>query len=187
MSPNARQTADGAIAILAGGLIFVWLWQRHLLTRTAIHPKNLALLLIAALVVTLLAIVVRFMHARRGRLRPAAWDKMSGAAFEDQVVIWLKLCGYNQVAKTEYYDQGIDILAAKPGLVLGVQVKRSSRPIGVAAVRAAVAGLKSYGCNQAMVVTNSRFTPAATRLAAANDCRLVDGNRLRRSLADVKI
>jgi restriction system protein len=115
-------------------------------------------------------------------LKPKEWDKMSGLEFEKQIVIWLKLVGYKQVRKTEYFDQGIDIIAAKPGKIVGVQVKRSNKPVGIAAVRAAVTGLKIYGCSHAMVVTNYRFTNKAISLAKTNDCQLVNGIDLKKSI-----
>ncbi len=104
---------------------------------------------------------------------------MSGKQFERQIVIWLKNQGYNQVVTTEYYDKGIDIIASNSGISLGVQVKRSNRPVGVSAIRAAVTGIASYGCSQSMVVTNSTFTAQARDLAQANHCQLIDGNALR--------
>ncbi len=103
---------------------------------------------------------------------------MTGVAFENQMVIWLKSQGYEAVAKTEYFDMGIDILASKEGIRYGIQVKRSKQPVGVAAIRAAVTGLNSYQCDRAMVITNSTFTYKALKLAKDNDCALINGTDL---------
>lgn len=156
--------------LLIIGLLGLVVWRR---TNIQFDLYWLALPLLVILIISL-SIVWR----HKLKLKPAEWNLMDGRSFEDQVMLWLRHCGYAQIRKTEYYDQGVDIIAAKPGVILGVQVKRSNSKVGVGAVRAAVAGLRSYGCTQAMVVTNSVFTPAAIQLANANDCLLVDGEGL---------
>jgi restriction system protein len=72
----------------------------------------------------------------------------------------------------------LDIIAEKDGVLWGIQVKRYSGPVKMAAVRQAVAALKHYGCDQAMVITNNGFSPSARNLAASNNCLLVDGPQL---------
>ena len=41
-----------------------------------------------------------------------------------------------------------------------------------------VAGMTFYGCDSCVVITNSRFTITAIRLAQANGCRLIDGAQI---------
>lgn len=156
--------------LLIIGLLGLALW-RHIKLHINLSWLLLPLIFIA---ISILGLIWR----QKVAIKPAEWHLMNGRSFEDQVVLWLRRCGYTKIKKTEYYDQGVDIIAAKPGVILGVQVKRSSTKVGVGAVRAAIAGLKCYGCTQAMVVTNSIFTTAAIQLANANDCLLVDGDGL---------
>lgn len=141
-------------------------------------------LILIVMLVTISAMFVKYIKKRSSRLMPEKWDQMSGVEFEAQIATWLKSF-YSQVKLTEYYDSGIDIIAAKSGKLFGIQVKRSSGKVGVAAVRAAVTGLSHYGCSTAMVITNSNFTNAAIRLANENNCILIDGNQLRRSINSI--
>ncbi len=175
-----KQAGNEGILLLGILIIFAASWSHRKLLRNIFDlvwvTCSFAILLLAAY------FIANWLRQKRNILRPKRWDNMNGLEFEDQIVIWLNKCGYSHIEKTEYFDQGVDILAAKQGYVFGVQVKRASKPVGVAAVRAAVAGLKIYGCNQAMVVTNTKFTPSAVRLANVNDCILIDGDRLRRGI-----
>ena len=178
MAASIDNKANGIddIAIIVAALIIVGYIEHKFSLVNKVEYVWYLILLVMLLAV--LAFAGWAVYKKRNVLKPNKWDHMSGRQFEDQIVIWLKQCGYRQIRKTEYYDQGIDIIAAKSGVVLGIQVKRSNKPVGVNAVRAAVAGLKSYACSQAMVVTNATFTKAAIRLAESNDCKLTDGSGL---------
>ncbi len=104
---------------------------------------------------------------------------MRSLEFEHYVAMLLKNNGYHNVSLTEKYDLGVDIIAEKGGMRWGVQVKHYSGLVKASAVRQVVAGLKMYGCDRAMVVTNSTYSATARKLAAGNHCELID----RRSLA----
>ena len=112
-------------------------------------------------------------------VRPKHIAAMDGLTFEDFVMSWLAEAGYHDLSKTEYFDQGVDLIGTKDGWSWGIQVKYSSRPVGVAAVRAAVAGIKAYGCHRSMVITNHGFTRPARQLAMINNCLLIDGKLLK--------
>jgi len=178
---DQNRILDETAYILIVIIIVAIFWSHRLVIYKSIkHLLWLALLtLLLGLVVSWLIIKRRRFLAKASELRPDLWDQMTGQEFEDQVVVWLKKRGYSRVSKTEYYDRGIDIIAAKPGVIIGVQVKRSTKPVGVSAIRAAVAGLRSYGCSQSMVVTNANFTSKAISLARDNGTRLVDGHDLK--------
>ena len=180
---NNLTASDSGALFLVGALLFGLLWRySHALAQPSLFLLAVIVIVLAvSLVVTLLSVILlRRRRLSQIELKPHQWANMSGARFEDQMVIWLKNQDYAPVVKTEYYDQGIDILATKATVSYGIQVKRSSRRVGVAAVRAAVAGLNSYGCDQAMVLTNSTFTNQARSLARANNCLLIDGSELLR-------
>ncbi len=99
---------------------------------------------------------------------------MDGLAFERYVAMLLQANGFRKVRLTERFDYGVDIIAEKNGTRWGIQVKRRYGPVKADAIRQVVTGLKIYGCDKAMVVTNSSYSTVARRLAYANDCTLVD-------------
>lgn len=107
-------------------------------------------------------------------------DAMDGLEFEHYVVGLLRRNGFRNVSLTEKYDFGVDIIAERDGIRWGIQAKRYSGPVGADAVRQVVAGLRLYGCDKAMVVTNSSFSTFAKKLAFGNDCVLIDRTKLRR-------
>ena len=75
-------------------------------------------------------------------------------------------------------DQGADIVAERDGLRLVVQCKRLAKPVGNAAVQEAAAALRYWSGDQAVVVSNAGFTPAARRLAAATRVLLLHHDAL---------
>ena len=101
-------------------------------------------------------------------------DSMSGVDFEHYVARLLARQGYMNVSLTEQYDYGVDIVTNKDGVRWGIQVKRYSGLVKAEAVRQVVTGLRLYGCDRAMVITNSTFSSVARRLAEGNDCVLID-------------
>jgi len=112
-------------------------------------------------------------------------DTMDGLVFEKYVAKLLKQKGYSNVILTEQYDYGVDIIATKDGICWGIQVKRYSGLVKAEAVRQVVTGLRVYGCDRAMVITNSFFSRVAVQLADSNDCILVDRNGLASMKADL--
>ncbi len=105
-------------------------------------------------------------------------DTMDGLDFEKYVANILKKRGYSYITLTEQYDYGIDIIATKNGVRWGIQVKRYSGLVKADAVRQVVTGLRVYGCDRAMVITNSIFSRVAVQLADSNECVLVDRSGL---------
>ena len=63
--------------------------------------------------------------------------------------------------KTVSDDRGVDIVAERDDVRCAVQVKRHRGLISRHAVSDVVGGMKQYGCDAAMVITNSYFTEAA--------------------------
>ena len=105
-------------------------------------------------------------------------DVMDGLTFERYVAELLKSRGYTGVRLTERFDRGVDIIVVKDGIRWGVQVKRYSKAVKASAVQQVVAGLNSYGCQRAMVVTNNYFGRHAKLLAQDNNCVLVNKDEL---------
>lgn len=93
----------------------------------------------------------------------------NGHEYEYFVAEYLRRSGYSQVTVTKGSgDYGVDVLATKDGIKYAVQCKYYSSPVNLKAVQEVVAGAPCYGCNAAMVVTNSTFTKSAVNLATAN-------------------
>lgn len=174
MEAYKREKDAGIVIFCCVAMALIWPWRKRLIVWLAS-----AALTIIAIMVT--ACVYKAISKSINKLMPEKWDEMTGLEFERQIAIWLK-AHYKHVSLTDYYDSGIDAIAASDGEVIGVQIKRATNKVGVAAVRAAVTGLKHYGCNRAMVVTNSSFTNAAIKLANENNCILIDGSSLRRNV-----
>ena len=106
-------------------------------------------------------------------------DNMNGLEFECYVADLLYRQGYSNVSLTEQFDYGVDIVAEKDGIRWGIQTKRYSGLVKAAAVRQVVTGLRLYGCDRGMVITNSTFSRVAKQLAEGNDCVLIDRYDLR--------
>lgn len=50
--------------------------------------------------------------------------------------------------------------------------------VGNGAIQQAHTGKTFYGCQSAVVITNSTFTVAARELAERLDCKLIDGSQI---------
>ncbi len=101
---------------------------------------------------------------------------MDGKRYEKVVASYLKRKGFFAVKVTgESGDYGVDVLARKSIHKYAVQCKYYSKPVGVNAVQQVVGGMAYYGCDRAMVVTNSTFTRQAQSLASKNNVILVSG------------
>ena len=101
-------------------------------------------------------------------------DVMTGAQFEACVAGLLAQQGFSVERVGHSGDLGVDIVARRNGQRFAVQCKRHASAVSRRAVSDAVAGVRHYGCDAAMVVTNSVFTKDAITLARANQCVLVD-------------
>ena len=75
-------------------------------------------------------------------------------------------------------DQGCDLLLEKDGHRIACQAKRYHHRVTNDAVAEAVAAKAFYGCDDAMVVTTSRFTRSARKLAQVNGCDLINRDDL---------
>ena len=101
-------------------------------------------------------------------------SKMNGHDYEYFVADYLRMRGFYGVRVTKASgDFGVDVIARKRGKKYAVQCKYYTGSVGPAAVQQAVAGMVHYGCNAAMVVTNSEFTKAAEILAEENNVKLI--------------
>ncbi len=113
-------------------------------------------------------------------------DRMDGRTFEKYMGVVFERLGY-RVELTQYVgDYGADLVVRKDGVKTVIQAKRYKQSVGVRAIQEAVAAKGYYGCEAAMVATNSRFTRQAVTLAEANGVALWDRSRLVAALLSVK-
>lgn len=104
---------------------------------------------------------------------------MTGQEYEERCARRLRRCGFSRVTLTKGSgDQGVDILARRKGERYAIQCKYYARPVGNRAVQEAFAGAKYYGCDRAVVLTNSTFTAAAEELADSTGVLLWEGDDL---------
>lgn len=171
--PRYSRSHDGDLSFIFIILVGAAAWQ---------HRTQLVRIAYVALLVTFATLLLNFLVRRllRRRNSPTGIDIMTGLEFEHYVAELLKQNGFHKVKLTERYDLGVDIIAEKEGVWWGIQVKRHAGLVKANAVRQIVADLRIYGCDRAMVITNSTFSKVAQRLAQTNDCLLVDQKGLKR-------
>ena len=155
------------------------------------HPVETGFLSAIPIGLVLLAVYWK-VRRRRQRLRAlkavqlADVDNMPGRRFERYLAALFRHHGYHVEETGRSGDQGCDLILSKDGERIVSQAKRYHGPVSNDAVQEAVAAVALYHCHRAMVVTNSRFTDGAQRLAAANNCELIDRERLGALIADFR-
>ena len=105
-------------------------------------------------------------------------DKMTGEEFEQFLSICFKRLGYVVRNTPKSNDFGADLILTKNGIKTVVQAKRYQNKVGSGAVQEVVGAIKYYGANNAIVITNSKFTSSARALARPNLVELWDREKL---------
>lgn len=119
---------------------------------------------------------------RKKDFREINLDSVHWDDFEDLIAELFRTRGFKTKMTRRTGDQGVDIIAEKSNLRIGIQCKRYTGAVGNDAVMAAIAGSKYYQCNRTLVVCTSTFTRAAVELADATGVQLWDRGRLEREL-----
>lgn len=101
-------------------------------------------------------------------------DVMPGAAFEERLCALYADLGFGVRRTGGTGDYGGDLLIERCGVRSVVQAKRYDGAVGIEAVQQVAAARRFYDADEAVVVTNSSCTPAATALAQANGVHLVE-------------
>ncbi|MFQ5506245.1 MAG: restriction endonuclease [Planctomycetota bacterium] len=107
-------------------------------------------------------------------------DLMEGSEFEEWIAFRLEQEGFRCKNLRDSRDFGLDVIAEKSGVRIGIQAKRYSDKVGNDAVQQASAGCQYHRCDLAAVVTQSSFTGAAEEQAerALPPVILIDRERL---------
>ncbi|MDH0683423.1 restriction endonuclease [Achromobacter animicus] len=111
-------------------------------------------------------------------------DAMNGYDFEKFLAEIFQMSGYDVEETRLSGDQGADLLVSRFGKKIVIQAKNYSGTVGNAAVQEAISAKSFYGCDEAMVVTNSSFTRAAIELAEVASVRLIGRRELQGYLDD---
>lgn len=106
-------------------------------------------------------------------------DQLNGFEFEHYCADYLRKNDFINVKVTKgSNDFGIDVLAEKNNFRYAVQCKRYEKNVSRAAVSEAVAGKQHYGCDIAMVFTNSYLSKSAKKMARSTSCEIIDRDHL---------
>ncbi len=111
-------------------------------------------------------------------------DGMDGFEFEAFLVNVFQTIGFDVKETKKTADQGADLFVSRFGKTMVIQAKNYTGSVGNAAVQQAISAKAFYGCDEAMVVTNSYFTKSANELATTAGVRLVDRDALQGYLDD---
>ncbi len=111
-------------------------------------------------------------------------DAMDGFEFEAFLVEIFQTIGYDVKETKKTQDQGADLFVTRFGKNMVIQAKNYSGSVGNSAVQQAISAKAFYGCDEAMVVTNSYFTRSAKELADSAMVRLIDRQELQSYLDD---
>jgi len=111
-------------------------------------------------------------------------DMMTGPEFELFICELYRRMGYSVNQTKLSGDQGIDVVAVKNGVRIGIQAKRYSNAVTNKAVQEVVAGMNHYQLSKAIVVTNSSFTSSAIELAQSNGVVLWDRSMIAQKLLE---
>jgi restriction system protein len=106
-------------------------------------------------------------------------DAMTPAEFEILCAEELRRAGWNARVTMQGRDQGVDVVAEKGDIRVVIQCKLYARPVGNKAVQEVAAAKAHEQASYGIVVTNSRYTPAAEQLASTNGIRLLHYSDLR--------
>lgn len=111
-------------------------------------------------------------------------DAMDGFQFEAFLVEIFQTIGFDVKETKKTADQGADLFVSRFGKNMVIQAKNYTGSVGNAAVQQAISAKAFYGCDEAMVVTNSYYTRSAKELATTAGVRLVDREELQNYLDD---
>ncbi|WP_084157851.1 restriction endonuclease [Bacillus manliponensis] len=82
-------------------------------------------------------------------------------------------------------DYGIDVIARRKGLTIGIQAKRYSDKVPNKAVQEVIAGIAYYKLDQGLVITNNYFTKQAQNQAKGTNVLLWDRDMLQQKLHEM--
>lgn len=118
-------------------------------------------------------------QSRINQLLDCHWQGMAGVEFEEFLAAVFQELGYRVETTKVTGDQGVDLVVSKDGRKAAIQAKGyPGSTVGNKAVQEVHTGKTFYGCQFAVVITNSAYTSAARELAAKVGCVLIEKNQI---------
>lgn len=115
-------------------------------------------------------------------------NALTPSQFEDWVARMFRMRGYQATLTPRSNDYGIDVILEREDIKIGIQVKKYSKNVGVAAVQEVISGMRYYDCTEGWVVTSaSDFTRQARSLAATTGIQLYAYNDLAILLSEIQV
>ncbi|XMB72428.1 restriction endonuclease [Mycoplasmatota bacterium WC30] len=105
-------------------------------------------------------------------------DSLGNTEFELYVAYIYKKLGYGADHVGQPGDDGADVIAYKGSDIVCIQAKHYSSNIGPRIVKDTIIAMPIYNCNKACIVTNSRLTAHAERLANNHSVKVIDRYQL---------
>lgn len=106
-------------------------------------------------------------------------NNLSPYEFEEWIARFLRIAGYNANATKKSGDYGVDVIAQKGDTKIAIQIKKSTKPVGIKAVQEVISGMDYYNCNEGWVVTTAPyFTNSAKKLAKTRNIKLYNKDDL---------
>jgi len=115
---------------------------------------------------------------------PERFGRMGAAEFEAEISGLLRGFGYVVRPTPPSNIHDVDLILETTSRRVAVQLKRWTAPVGDRSVYGLFAGRIHHSTDEAWLITTSRFTPKAVRLARTTGVRLVDGAELAGWLED---
>lgn len=109
-------------------------------------------------------------------------DLMTGSEFEHFISKLFQIWGYKTNITKKTGDQGIDVIAIKNGVKIGIQTKCYANAVSNKAVQEVAAGIKHHQLDKGMLITNNRLTQSAISLAESNEIVVWDRALLQEKL-----
>lgn len=103
---------------------------------------------------------------------------IDGFEFEKWVADRLNDNGWVAYATQGSGDQGVDVIATREDMTIGIQCKRYSGSVGNKAVQEIYAGAQHMGLERSVVVSNSKYTKSAIELAKTTGTLLISDDAL---------
>jgi restriction system protein len=169
---------DLLLPALSVSALFIYIKTKSIQTTAAIF---IALFFVAVTVMVLINLKAKKKLKMSGI---GIIDKMDGLQFEQYLRLLFEEHGYKATVTPSSCDYGADLVIIKDGVKTVVQAKRYKGVVGIKAIQEIIGAKNYYNANKAMVVTNSKFSPAASNLAKVGFVELIDRSELIKMLSE---
>lgn len=171
------------IALLVGGLLIVYREFDTILSGEFPSLSTLLMGIGLSLVVLgvpyLIRSIKRTQHTKEYRNSSLYQiDKMDGIEFERYLKWLFEQRGYKASTTQTTNDFGADLILTKDGKKIVVQAKRYGSNVGIQAIQEVFTAQHYFDCDEAWVVTNSRYTKSARLVGDKLSVRLIGRDEL---------